>query len=810
MFRGTASFQGVPQSQWPIPSTVRKCVQCSKSFGLFLAADNCRGCGRVCCPGCLADHLVLPGHPGSQPVPVCGICAKAISRSHEEAEMAMHRCHLLEEMLNEQAMQSEKLRTSLREQEEENKLLTREKESLKATITRMEIEAEVAAAKAATAASASVSASPAPSPAASPMKLDAGPDPDAAASSQSIAAMEEALNKKRRQLDIREATLKDALKKVSTDATRIADQRAALQDQERQVAAQLTSLFEEERQRLEDICADAVMDVQNKYLEWVAQQQDGALERRRRYEQAMEERHQRVAAEAAETRAERDALRETVEELREAVSRLEAEAEEQLRAGRAELDAARASHADERQAHRDASAGLQQQVQDAADALARTTREKAEEVARTTAAAVSAAESAVRQAERERAATEAELVQRQHREEVEAERRSAAAHHDAAVAAIEAKHQRALDVAAQGADTSCHVERAALQKKCKELEARLETRKAAAWQLQQQLRDAKQELVDLQGNVRDRAEAAAEERQTRTGAVVASVQRCGSVLIKEAQQLQQRMLAEQADSLAAVQRAAEEVLQRTVAATAARDEQRQQATEQLQARLHTALQELSTAREQLDDAHKAAAATAVKHDMLYDVIQRQQRAMQEQQEAQQKTLEELRLARESATATSAAAAAASPDGAQVRQLLHAQQRWVQQQAHLQGLYVTALFAVLQREWTQVMNTTASSLAAETERQRGRRVRNAKALEQTTSTIREVQDDLRSRTQELLQRQSQLEVHESQLRDKKRRVDQVCRSLYTVAQELRKRHAGAADGIIVEEVMRTARVMSDSP
>ncbi|KAG5483572.1 hypothetical protein CUR178_08238 [Leishmania enriettii] len=870
MFRGTSGFQAIPRNQWPAPSSARKCARCGKLFGLFQAAENCQGCGSVCCLGCLAEHLVLPGQPGSQPVPVCTACSKAIKRRLEEAEMAVHRCHLLEEMLNEQATQAEKLRHDLREQQEENKLLMHEKENLKATIARMEIEAEVAAVKMATAAAATTvsAAAPAHSPAVAPSKADAEMRLNAGTSAQSVAAIEEALNKKKRQLDVREATLKDALKKVSADAAKIADQRAALQEQEKLMTAQLTarftSLFEEERQRLEDTCADAVTDVQSKCMEWIAQGQDGALERRRRYEQAMEERQLRMAAELAEVRAERDALQGALEgqlaqpaELKESTSRVEAErrieaqstkrkesleeavvesavraaaVKKQSHATQTELDSTEHVCDEEQHACSDASAahvGIQQNGQESIETLKRDMRAKEEAWEKAKAAAVAAAESTARLVERERLEQEVEKVRQTCRKELEEAAQRAAQERDCALDELRALHQReqeewltemrrlkrsrrAKEPRQGSGDKAWREEKLALQKKCDELTTRLEERMSTARQLQQQLHDVKQELSDLQRSAREKENAATEERRKRAKAIASTLQRSASAILKEVQQGQQRILAEQAGALALLQENMQELVHANCAAADTKDAGRRDAAAWLPTELEGVRPEQEAALEQWGHVRESAADMAAKvmeesaqSGTLRSVIERQQPAVTELQHQQQRTLAELHAARASAAPLTGLLDAVAPsvDDTCYRALLRLEQRWVLQQTRIQSLYLVALYAVVEREWTLVIDTITSSLAAEAERQRCSRVRDATALENTTSTIKEVQRDLRLRMQGLLQRQADVEERERRVQKKKERVDEVCRSLYTLAQELRKKHLGAAENATVEEVMK---------
>ncbi|KAG5484832.1 hypothetical protein LSCM4_07602 [Leishmania orientalis] len=879
MFRGTLGFQAVPQNQWPAPSSARKCARCGKLFGLFQAAENCQGCGSVCCPGCLAEHLVLPGQPGSQPVPVCTACSKAIKRTLEEAEMAVHRCHLLEEMLNEQATQAEKLRHDLREQQEENKLLMHEKESLKATIARMEIEAEVAAVKLATAAAATTvsAATPAHSPAVPPSKADAEMHLNAGTSAQSVAAIEETLNKKKRQLDVREATLKDALKKVSADAAKIADQRTALLEQEKlmtaQLAAQFTSLFEEERQRLEDMCADAVTDVQSRFMEWIAQQQDGAVERRRRYEQAMEERQLRMAAELAEVRAERDALQRALEgqlaqlaELKESTSSVEAErrieaqstkwkellkeavvesavcaaaVKKQSHATQTELDSTEHVCDEEQHARSDASAAhaaIQQNGQESIEALKRDMRAKEEAWEIAKAAAVAAAESTARLVERERLEQEVEKVRQTCRKELEEAVQRAAQARDCALDELRALHQReqeewltemrrlngsrrAKEARQRSGDKTWREEKLSLQKKCDELATRLEERMATAAQLQQRLHDVKQKLSDLQRRTREKENAATEERRKRAKAVASTLQRSASAILKEVQQGQQRILAEQAGALALLQENIQKLVHANCAAANTKDAGRRDAAEWLLTELEGARPEQEAALEQWGHMRESATDMAAKvmeesaqSGTLRSVIERQQRALTELQHQHQRTLAELHAARASAAPLTVPLDAVAPavDDTCYRALLRLEQRWVQEQARIQSLYLVALYAVVEREWTLVIDTITSSLAAEAERQRCSRVRDAKALENTTSTIKEVQSDLRLRMQGLLQRQVDVEERERRVQKKKERVDEVCHSLYTLAQELRKKHLGAAENATVEEVMKSARSLGDSP
>ncbi|CAJ1019171.1 hypothetical protein Q4I30_001844 [Leishmania utingensis] len=813
------------------------------------------------------------------------MCSKAIKRLLEEAEMAVHRCRLLEEMLNEQAMQGEKLRTDLHEQQEENKLLTHEKESLKATIARMEIEAEVAAAAAAARTVNPVT--PGHTPASTPSKANAEVHVNASASAESVAAVEEMLSKKKRQLDVREATLKDALKKVSADAAKVADQRAALQEQEKrmtaQLTAQLTSLFEEERQRLEDICADAVTDMQNTYREWIAQQRDAAVERRRKYEHVMETRLQRATSEVAEMRAERDVLQQTLEnqraqlaELQENASRVQTERRSEAKDGgpssqyaREEKESLqeavaegipRAGAANERPhatqtdpditellgggeqlKHADAAAAyaaLQRRAQDSIAALMRDMRAKEVEWERAKAAAVATAESAARLAERERLGQEAEKTRQESQREIKEAMRIVAQQRDSAMDALRTQHQRdkeewlskmrRLEEGQQNQEEAWRAEKATLQKKCSELETHLEGRKAAAGKLQQQLRDAKRELSELKAKARDNEDAVAEERRKRANATAKTVQYSASSLLKEAQQGQQRMLAAHAGALALLQEKMQKLAQVNSAAANSREERRREVTQRLHTELECTRQERDTALEQLGKMQEAAEGMKARMNeesaqlgALRDVIQRQQRALARLQEQHQRTVDELRAARAAVSAPSAADAAASlaesenpvvraTDDTCYRVLLRLEQRWVLQQADLQCCYSVALYAVVQRTWTQMIGRMTSSLVAEAERQRRSRDRSAEALENTTSTIKEVQRDLRLRMQALLQQQVDVEEREKRLQDKKKRMDVVCRSLHTVAQELRKKHLDATENPTLEEVMKSARVMSESP
>ncbi|CAM37387.1 hypothetical protein, unknown function [Leishmania braziliensis MHOM/BR/75/M2904] len=814
------------------------------------------------------------------------MCSKAIKRLLEEAEMAVHRCRLLEEMLNEQAMQGEKLRTDLHEQQEENKLLTHEKESLKATIARMEIEAEVAAAAAAAARTVNP-VTPGHTPASTPSKANAEVHVNASASAESVAAVEEMLSKKKRQLDVREATLKDALKKVSADAAKVADQRAALQEQEKrmtaQLTAQLTSLFEEERQRLEDICADAVTDMQNTYREWIAQQRDAAVERRRKYEHVMETRLQRATSEVAEMRAERDVLQQTLEnlraqlaELQENASRVQTErrsetkdggpssqyareekeslqeavaegipragaANERPRATQTDPDFTELLGGGEQPKHADAAAAyaaLQRRAQDSIAALMRDMRAKEVEWERAKAAAVATAESAARLAERERLGQEAEKIRQESQREIKEAMRIVTQQRDSAMDALRTQHQRdkeewlsrmrRLEEGQQNQEEAWRAEKAALQKKCSELETHLEGRKAAAGKLQQQLRDAKRELSELKAKARDNEDAVAEERRKRANATAKTVQYSASSLLKEAQQGQQRILAAHAGALALLQEKMQKLAQVNCAAANSRDERRREVTQRLHTELECTRQERDTALEQLGKMQEAAEGMKARMNeesaqlgALRDVIQRQQRDLARLQEQHQRTVDELRAARAAVSAPSAADAAASlaesenpvmraTDDTCYRVLLRLEQRWVLQQADLQCCYSVALYAVVQRTWTQMIGRMTSSLVAEAERQRRSRDRSAEALENTTSTIKEVQRDLRLRMQALLQQQVDVEEREKRLQDKKKRMDVVCRSLHTVAQELRKKHLDATENPTLEEVMKSARVMSESP
>ena len=1007
-------FKAVPQSHWPLASSAHKCVLCGKSFGLFQVAENCRGCGRVCCSSCLAERLVLPGQPGTAPVPVCSTCAKSISRTYEEAEMAMQRCQLLEEILNEQALQAEKLRSDLREQQEENKLLHHEKERLKATIARMEIEAEVAAAQAEAAATAAAAASPvtaasptiATSPAASPAKSDTEGnafDDGCAATEEGLAAMEERLNKKKRQLDLREATLKDALKKVSADAAKNADQRVTLQEREKQLTAFLTgkftALFEEERQRMEDLCTEAVTDVQNQYVAWVGQEQDGAQERRRKYEQLMEERQRRVAAELAEVRASRDALQRQLESQKESMESLQAEkqsaaaaaaaqqageaasqelaqaaaaatqraeaAEEEVRRMQSELDATKALYAEETQTRETAFAAYEAEQRQAQQRLedfmcsfrAQQTEAEAEREAAVAAAveageqraaeryaqalaaqqsrleakATADVEAAVQQADRQHAAA-LESREKQHEAEIaelttaaaaqqrqldemkatqpekagvtpacdgtgptltadkiqkekesaaaaavvrlnadharkaeeweslrvqleaqvsEAERQlekavkdgaaaiaSAAQQHAAALADLEAKHQREKDawekkmeevrrVQAQqeedlhSQDKSWKEEKAALQKACKELEAKLEARKSAAWQLQQQLRDCKQQLADTQAEHQKKAEMEESVSVAQSRAATA-LQRSAAAVVREVQQTEQRMLAEHNTAVTQLRSGLQEATRAAASASSQREKKARESVKQLQAQVISLKHEKEEAQQQLKAEQEKRSSAEVKHDELKAMLRalqntevQQRQAMTDLQATCHSLVDELQRskAENAAQAAAASSAASLPDSSSCGldsgvHLVEMQQRWVQHQTHTEALYVMALITVLQREWSAAMDTAAARLVGEAERQRQMRARNAKALENTTSTIREVQEDLRARAQGLLERQAVVEEQEHRLAEKKKRIDGVSRDLYAVAKQLRKAHLNSADCVDVEEVVRSARVIGE--
>ncbi|KPA75828.1 hypothetical protein ABB37_08343 [Leptomonas pyrrhocoris] len=998
-------FQAVPQSHWPLTSSAHKCVVCGKTFGLFQTAENCRGCGRVCCSSCLSDHLVLPGQPGTAPVPVCQICADSITRTYEEAEMTMQRCQLLEEIVNEQALQAEKTRSDLREQQEENKLLRHEKEQLKATIARMEIEAEVAAAKveATTRATAASTPPAVASPTASPVKPDSDTNAlgDGALSEGSLAAMEEKLNKKKRQLDMREATLKDALKKVSADAAKNADQRAALQEQEKQLTALVTSkftaLFEEERQRLEDMSTDAVTDMQNQFVAWVGQQQDGVIERRRKYEQLMEERQHRTAAELVEMRTSRDALQRQLELQTREIEKLQAEArnaaaahsmlvgaaaqqqqeqqqqqedrteQQELNQGaiaatrraekaegevhrlQAELDSTKALYTEETQAREIASAAYQseqRQAQQRLEALTQGFRAQQEEAKADRDAAVAAARQAAAEhhaqelaAQQERleakAAADVEAaVQRERRQHAAAMERDNAQHgaekealentvkelerrlqeavmaeeqqpldappkptveeaeqkeeaaaaalahlqelhlheaaawaasqnqlearlreaesqredtlkdsaaafaraaqeHAATVAELTAEHQREKaawetkttqlkraqaqqEDGLQRQDKTWREEKAALLKTCNDLEARLETRKKAAWQLQQQLRDCKQQLSELQAQYQKKAT----EEETATVAqsrAATTLQRSAAALVKEVQQAQQRVLTEHT---AAVTHIRSELQETAKAASAASSQKKtREAVKQLASQVASVKEEKEEVQQQLKAEQERRSNAEAKLEKLKASLysmqsteQQQRQTMAELQEKYHHVADELEAVKAAKATQAALSESPSPSPSRSLEnethLLGVQQHWVQQQAHVEGLYAMALTTVLQHEWSAAMDVVVEHLASEAWKQRQMRARNATALENTTSTIREVQEDLRVRAQALVQRQTEVEEQERRIAEKKKRVDAVCRDLYAVAKELRTKHLDGTDCAGVEQLVRSARVVGE--
>ncbi|KPI86358.1 hypothetical protein ABL78_4584 [Leptomonas seymouri] len=964
MQKDNDSFTAVPQSHWTLASSATKCIVCGKAFGLFHVAENCQGCGRVCCSNCLSDHVVLPGQPGTAPVPVCPICAKSIARTHEVAEMATERCRLLEEIINELALQAEKTRSDLREQQEENKLLQHEKERLKATITRMEIEAEVAVAKAQTTSAAVTTAAP-PVAASSPKtstSLTASPVmPDSEAntlsggapSEESIAVMEEKLNRKKRQLDMREATLKEALKKVSADATKNADQRAALQEQEKQLAAVVTArfmaVFEEERQRLEDVCADTMTDMQNTFAAWMGQQQDDALESRHKYEQLMEERQQRAAAELAEMRASRATLQHQLESQQLLIDQLQAEAlsavatqaaqvggatqqqqqqweeaegrkmekaaaaaiqraekaEEELCRLQAQLDSIKALYEEERHAR------AQQEQAEAARAVAaaaaveaaeqkaaeRHAQELAELQERLEAEAAANVEAALRRAAQQHAAAmESANAQHEGEEEalktteemesqlpaiVDAERQqqqrqqqqldASSARHSAkteereentaaeALAQLKAAHEREgaaweatrLELEAQLREAENQREKtqvehaAALASAAQEyaaavaslaatyqdekeaqganskqprrtqvhadegLQKRLPacTEEKSAAQLQQQLRNCRQQLADLQAQHQMKTEVGTATAAQSRAAV--ALQRCAATFVKEVQRVHQRMLMEHTAAVSEMRSGLQEAAKAASATSSQREKKARETVKRLQAQVVSVQQEKEEVQQKLKAEKEKFKASL---QSLQETGQQQQRAMAALQAKYQRVMDQYEAQKAEVATQAALKEAFSPHASasleSAAQLFEAQQRLVQQWAELAGRYAIAFISILQQEWLTVADAAVERLAAEAEVQRQMRTRSTKALENTTSTIKEVQEDLRERTQALVERQAAVEERERRVAVKKARIDTVCRDLYAVAKQLREKCVDSADCADVEELVRSARVMGE--
>lgn len=342
----SSGFEVVPRSQWPPRASVTSCANCGKAFGLFRSGEHCNACGKVfCTSGCLDNDMVLPGQPGSAPVPVCDTCAMAIHRMHEDSEQAVHRCHILEDLLNEQTLQSERMQIESRALKEENEKLTQENSRLQSVVKQLELEKEVLAAQASLAAGAA-------SPAVSPTTTGGGialPTSSGSPASQGLnepgsSGDHQALEKRKKQLDAREATLQTALKKVSADAAKLVSQRNALQEQEKQLKAVLTKewstafegqrsgyerLFLEERSALGEAVSSWLAEAEKRDLEGAA---SGGSSREAAAEaalQALREEKEKEMADLIRQHAEEVAL------VREAAKDVERRQEEELHALRA-------------------------------------------------------------------------------------------------------------------------------------------------------------------------------------------------------------------------------------------------------------------------------------------------------------------------------------------------------------------------------------------------------------------------------------------------------------------------------------------
>ncbi|KAF5224443.1 hypothetical protein ECC02_002386 [Trypanosoma cruzi] len=285
------SLRILPQHEWYKKSEVSACQSpgCGRSFSLFNKPENCHACGMVMCTHCLKRQLTLPGHPGSAPVPLCHACAICVAKLQAEAENAYHQQGQLLNMLNEQREELERLLAISSSLREENQQLISLTEVLRAEVEQLKVkggmdEALLSHSLARARRTSSSQRTPVrPFTREVNAPADDGDDvfdgPTAASANSSSrtatvggAALAEELRAKQRMLSRREEALQASMKKVTSDATRIAAQRMQLQEEEKKLRARMAQEFqvivEEECRRLQNVYMEELTTLGGQFAKW--------------------------------------------------------------------------------------------------------------------------------------------------------------------------------------------------------------------------------------------------------------------------------------------------------------------------------------------------------------------------------------------------------------------------------------------------------------------------------------------------------------------------------------------------------------
>ncbi|ESS65691.1 hypothetical protein TcG_06105 [Trypanosoma cruzi] len=285
------SLRILPQHEWYKKSEVSACQNpgCGRSFSLFNKPENCHACGMVMCTHCLKRQLTLPGHPGSAPVPLCHACAICVAKLQAEAENAYHQQGQLLNMLNEQREELERLLAISSSLREENQQLISLTEVLRTEVEQPMVKSgmdEALFSHSSARARRKSSSQRTPvrpftgevnAPADDGDDVFDGPTAASANSSSRTATVEgaslaEELRAKQRMLSRREEALQASMKKVTSDATRIAAQRMQLQEEEKKLRARMAQEFqaivEEECRRLQNVYMEELTTLGEQFAKW--------------------------------------------------------------------------------------------------------------------------------------------------------------------------------------------------------------------------------------------------------------------------------------------------------------------------------------------------------------------------------------------------------------------------------------------------------------------------------------------------------------------------------------------------------------
>ncbi|RNF09074.1 hypothetical protein TraAM80_02506 [Trypanosoma rangeli] len=279
----------VPEIEWCNKSEVGVCQRpgCGRSFGLLSKPANCHACGSVMCSHCLERNLTLPGKPGSAPVPLCHACAICVSKVQAEAEIAYQQRGEMLQRLNEQQVELERLLTVSSSLREENQRLVELTEALGAEVGRLKLNSSVEEAPlSASPTQEQLTKSPLQADVRSPSGRNIGTVDDnsnedrlTAANTNGgrtltaeEAALAEEMRARQNVWSRREVALREATKKVTSDAAQLAALRTQLRKEERGLRAEFTQKFqvivEDELLRLQRVYMGGLTDLGEQFEAW--------------------------------------------------------------------------------------------------------------------------------------------------------------------------------------------------------------------------------------------------------------------------------------------------------------------------------------------------------------------------------------------------------------------------------------------------------------------------------------------------------------------------------------------------------------